>query len=152
MPFFLGSILAYILLPVVDFPRSPRAQVSQAGEVVASVVDSHRLCRRASALIAGTLAYFVPAVRSQGQVFVEEVLPNYFERVQAILTYDFPLSSWSRSPRRSRRTVNASLEKAVATLLTGVQKGIEVTLQHRLADDQLHSSAWSSSLSGCSMC
>jgi predicted PurR-regulated permease PerM len=78
-------------------------------------------------LIAGTLAYFVPAVRSQGQVFVEEVLPNYFVRVQAILTYDFG-ALLARIPPEIQTTVNASLEKAVATLLAAIQRGIEVTI------------------------
>ena len=126
LPFFLGSILAYLLLPVVDLldRRAPgflkRVRWSRPLAILIVYVAG-------IGLIAGTLAYFVPAVGSQGQVFTEEVLPNYFVRVQAILTYDFG-ALLARIPPEIQTTVNASLEKAVATLLAAIQRGIEVTI------------------------
>ena len=126
LPFFLGSVLAYILLPAVDFldRRAPRFLKLVRWSRPLAILVVYVI---AIGLFAGTLAYFVPAVRSQGQVFVEEVLPNYFVRVQAILTYDFG-SLLAQIPPEIQTTVNASLDRAVTTLLVAIQRGIEVTI------------------------
>jgi predicted PurR-regulated permease PerM len=126
LPFFLGAMMAYLLLPVVNFfdSHSPRflRRIHWSRPMAILLVYIVVI-----AIIAGIIAYFVPVVRSQSQVFAQEVLPNYFQRIQRIFTFDFG-ALLAQIPPEIQATVNASLDKAVATLLAGVQKGIEVTI------------------------
>ncbi len=126
LPFFLGSIMAYLLLPAVNFfdRHAPRFLRRRRWSRPLAILIVYII---GIALFAGTMAYFVPAVRSQGKIFIEEILPNYFVRIQGILTYDLG-SLLEQIPPEIQTTVNASLDRAMTTLLSAIQRGIEVTI------------------------
>jgi predicted PurR-regulated permease PerM len=126
LPFFMGSVLAYILLPLVNYidNHTPKFMRRTPWSRPLAILLVYII---GIALMAGVIAYFVPVVRNQGQYFIDQVLPNYFERLQRIMTYDFS-ALLAQIPPEIQTTVNTSLERAAATVLSTIQRAIEVTI------------------------
>ena len=126
VPFFLGLILAYLLLPMVNFLdyHAPgflrRKRWSRPLAIVLVYIAG-------IGLIAGILSSFVPVVVDQARIFAQGV-PGYSERFQDLLTYDFTALLEPISPE-IQSMVNANLEKASGAILEGVQKGLSATLR-----------------------
>ena len=124
VPFFLGLVLAYLLLPVVNFldSHAPRFMRKWARPVAIILVYMVGI-----AAIAGFFSYFVPVVVSQGNVFIE-VAPRYLDRLEGLLTVDLT-DLLARVPPQIEAMVNANLEKAVSVVLDGIQAGLGATLK-----------------------
>ncbi len=126
VPFFLGFILAYLLVPLVDFldRHAPR------------FLKRWKLSRRLAIIlvyllvlggIAGLLAYFIPALSSQAQEF-GRILPSYIRQAERLLTVDIQ-SLLERIPEGIRDTVETTVENAVVTLGETLRRGVEGTLR-----------------------
>lgn len=126
VPFFLGLLLAYLLLPVVNVmdrnaPRVLRARgLSRPLAIIIVYVVG-------IALTAGVLSYFIPAVSDQADVLVS-VLPTYLERVQGLLTYDLG-QVLEGIPPEIQEAINTNLQSALGTVWDGLQKGLQVTVR-----------------------
>jgi predicted PurR-regulated permease PerM len=126
VPFFLGLLLAYLLLPVVNVmdrnaPRLLRRRgLSRPLAIIIVYVVG-------IALTAGVLSYFIPAVSSQADVLVS-VLPTYVERVQGLLMYDVG-QILEGIPPEIQEAVNTNLQRALGTVWDGLQKGLQVTVR-----------------------
>ncbi len=126
VPFFLGSILAYLLLPAVNFldghaPRFLRRKRWSRPLAIILVYIA------GIALVAGILSSFVPVVMDQARVFAKGV-PHYLDRIQGLLTYDFT-ALLETIPPEIRSMVDANLEKAAGAILEGIQRGLGATLR-----------------------
>jgi predicted PurR-regulated permease PerM len=126
VPFLVGAVLAYLLLPIVDFldRRSPRLLRNWGWSRPLAIVLVYV---GGIGLFAGVLAYFVPAVGSQAESFVIAV-PSYFQYAQGQL-----LKLVESIPPDIQTVVKENLAKidlanAVGTLLNAVQKGLVVTI------------------------
>jgi predicted PurR-regulated permease PerM len=126
VPFFLGLLLAYLLLPVVNVmdrnaPRLLRLRgVSRPLAIIIVYVVG-------IALTAGVLSYFIPAVSDQADILVS-VLPTYVERAQRLFTYDFG-EILEGIPPEIQEAINTNLQKAMGTVWDGLQKGLQVTVR-----------------------
>jgi len=126
VPFFLGLLLAYLLLPVVNVmdrnaPRLLRLRgVSRPLAIIIVYVVG-------IALTAGVLSYFIPAVSDQADILIS-VLPGYVERVQGLLTYDFG-ELLEGIPPEIQEAINTNLQRALGTVWDGLQKGLQVTVR-----------------------
>ncbi len=126
LPFFLGLLLAYLLLPVVNVMDRNALRLLR-----------HRRLSRPLAIIivylvgialtAGALSYFIPAVTDQAEVLVS-VFPTYLERVQALLTLDVG-QMLEEIPPEIQEAINTNLQRALGTVWDGLQRGLQVTVR-----------------------
>ena len=84
IPFFLGLILAYLLLPIVNFidEHAPRFMRRRGWSRPIAIIIVYVV---GLGLVAGVLSYFVPEVSEQAKVFVKAA-PGYLEKVQSPVT------------------------------------------------------------------
>ncbi|MFH1084816.1 MAG: AI-2E family transporter [Chloroflexota bacterium] len=126
VPFFIGLILAYLLLPLVNFldRHAPRfLQRIGWSRPLAILLVYVAL----AGIVSGVLSYFVPLVSAQAKL-LQELVPAYWDRITLILSYD--LSPYLEGiPEQIRTAVDANIAKAADSLAKGVQKGIEVTFR-----------------------
>ena len=126
LPFFLGVILAYLLLPVVNW------------------LDSHapRLLRRwgwarplaillvyltGLGLVAGLLTVFIPAVIQQASLLAEAT-PGLLVRLEGLLSHDL-VELLDRIPPEIAQAVDANIQQAGSAVISAVQAGVGVTLR-----------------------
>jgi len=126
VPFFVGLIFAYMLLPAVNFldrhaPKFLRRK--RLARPLAILIVYIGL----AGIIAGMLAYFIPAVIKQANVFAAAV-PAYVRRINALLTEDLT-NFLERIPPEISKAVQANLDKATETLATALQKGVGGTIR-----------------------
>jgi predicted PurR-regulated permease PerM len=126
LPFFLGLLLAYLLMPVVDFidRHAPRAlQRRRLSRPLAIVIVYIVLI----GVVAGALSYFIPAITKQAEAF-GEVAPTYWERIQGLLVYDID-PFLEQIPPQIRTAIEANIEQASSTLANALQTGLTVTIR-----------------------
>ncbi len=125
IPFFLGFILAYLLVPVVDFlddhapPLVKRLNLSRKLAILFVYLVIF-------GLIAGALAYFVPVLTAQAQEF-GAVIPDYIDQIDRLLLVDIG-ELLERIPEPIREGVEDALQDAVTLLGDTIRRGIEGTL------------------------
>lgn len=126
VPFFLGVMVAYLLLPVVNFldRHSPRLLRRKGVSRPLAIIIVYLI---SSGLFAGMLAYFIPAVIKQADVFVA-VVPSYLKRLEALLTTDVA-AFLARIPPEIGSAVDANINRAAATLADALQRGVGGTLR-----------------------
>jgi predicted PurR-regulated permease PerM len=124
VPFFLGVFLAYLLLPIVNFFDSHAPKFLQRRRISRplAIILVYILLL---AVVAGVLAYFIPAVISQAKVF-GDVAPGYFKRLQSLVEDDLA-AFLNNVPPDIRKLVDTNLERASGALLDGLQMGLEAT-------------------------
>jgi len=128
VPFLVGALLAYILLPIVDFldRHSPRflRRIGWARPLAIVVVYIAAL-----GIVAGILAYFIPEVSRQAKTLGETIAPYLnIETVKSLWS-----DLWASIPEPVRQWIEANLpsvniQRTVETLLAAVQKGVWVTV------------------------
>jgi predicted PurR-regulated permease PerM len=126
VPFFLGLILAYLLLPIVNFldEHSPRfMRRRRIARPLAIVIVYIAVI----GVVAGFVSYFVPVVATQAEA-LSQVAPTYWRQIERLYTIDIT-EFLDRIPPEIREPIDANIARAGATLVDGVQKGIEVTLR-----------------------
>ncbi len=126
LPFFLGAILAYLLMPAVDFleHQAPKF-LRQTGWTRPLAIILVYLC--GIGLIAGMLSYFIPLVTEQANSMARR-LPYYADQIQKLVTYDIEPYLQEISPD-IRAAIDANIDRAVETLANALQKGLSGTLR-----------------------
>jgi len=126
VPFFLGLLLAYLLLPIVNFidRKAPRFMRRKGWSRPFAIIIVY-----ISGLgsVAGILSYFVPAVSEQARIFVQAA-PEYWKRVQGLFVYDLP-DLLENIPPEIQEMVNVNIQKAASTLLDAAQRGFMATVR-----------------------
>ncbi len=126
VPFLLGALLAYLLLPLVDWldahmPRFLRRW--RWSRPIAILVVYLVLL----GLVGGMLTIFIPTVVEQGAYLIEAA-PMLYTRIESLLSHD--LVEWlERIPPEIQETVNSSLQRASATVLDAVEAGLGATIR-----------------------
>jgi len=121
VPFLLGALVAYILLPMVDFldGHMPR------------FIRGRRFARSLSILIAylfviglivGIMSYFVPMVTSQAKTLGSQ-LPGLWRQVESLLAYDLDDLLAGISPQ-IQDTIRTNVEDALNSLVAAAQRGV----------------------------
>lgn len=125
IPFFLGLIVAYLLLPMVNFlDRHAPALLRRRG--IARPLAILLVYIAVLALTGGLVAFFVPVVSKQASILTAAA-PHFWDRIQGLLTYDVK-SLLERIPPEIQNTVNANLQQAAGTLMGALQRGLVVTI------------------------
>ncbi len=126
VPFFLGMLLAYLLLPVVNVMdrNAPRLLRYRGLSRPLAIIIVYLV---GIALTAGVLSYFIPAVTDQAEVLVS-VFPTYLERAQGLLTYDVG-QVLEGIPPEIQEAINTNLQSALGTVWDGLQRGLQVTVR-----------------------
>jgi predicted PurR-regulated permease PerM len=125
VPFFIGILLAYLLLPAVNYldQHAPKIMRSRGMSRPIAIIIVYVVL---IAFAAGLISYFVPAIGGQAQTLMEGV-PGYIEKVQNLVQYDVP-SLLENIPPDIQSAVQANLEKAAGTLVDALQRGLVVTI------------------------
>ncbi|NLX42895.1 MAG: AI-2E family transporter, partial [Chloroflexi bacterium] len=126
VPFFLGAVLVYILLPVVDglahvAPRPIRDR--HAARILAIVVVYIVIF----GLLAALLSYFIPELISQGQQLITQ-LPGLYAKVTANFSVDID-AYLDRIPQGIRSSVEQGVNTTIKAIGDALQKGIESTVK-----------------------
>jgi predicted PurR-regulated permease PerM len=126
VPFFLGFILAYMLVPLVDLidRHSPRFLRRWRASRKLAIILVYLLVLGG---IAGLLAYFIPTITTQAAEF-GGTLPGYLEQMDRLLTVDMQ-EMLDRIPDWISDSVENTVQNAVATLADTFRRGIEGTLR-----------------------
>lgn len=126
VPFLLGLVVAYIILPVVNWLDEhslkflKRKGVSRPLAIIIVYLV-------AIGIFVGMLAYFVPAVIEQGKGLGESI-PRYFDQLERLYLQDWP-DLMERIPPEISDPINTNIEKALGTLGDAIQKGVGGTLK-----------------------
>lgn len=126
VPFFMGLLLAYLLLPGVDFldRHAPRfLQRKRCSRPLAIII----MYIVVIGLVAGILSYFIPIVTKQAKVLIQAA-PSYLVRLQDLLTIDIE-DFLEKIPENIRAAVDANIRKAGETLADAIQIGLEMTIR-----------------------
>jgi predicted PurR-regulated permease PerM len=126
VPFFLGLLVAYLLLPAVNFldRHAPKFLRRHGWSRPLSIIIVYIV---GTGIITGMISYFVPLVSQQAEL-LREATPTLWRRVEGLLAYDFD-AQLERIPPQIRETLDANIATATRTLVSGIQKGLEVTLR-----------------------
>jgi len=126
VPFFLGAMLAYLLMPAVNFLdyHAPRPMRNRGWSRPVAIIITYVAVL---ALVAGVLAYFVPVISGQFEVLVK-AFPGYIERIDRLFTVDVQ-ALIERIPPEIQDAVNSNISKAIDTLVSALQKGVSATLR-----------------------
>ncbi|MEA3407034.1 MAG: AI-2E family transporter [Chloroflexota bacterium] len=126
LPFFAGMILAYLLIPVVNFldqhaPRVlQRKNISRPLAIVIVYIVG-------IGFVVGVVAYFVPVISQQMRAF-GKAAPYYFRQIQELLRYDV-VELLDSLPPAVRTWLEASIANLMNTLTNALQRGLEATIR-----------------------
>lgn len=126
LPFFLGVILAYLLLPAVNWLDSHAPRVLRRwgwSRPLAIVI----VYLAGLGVIAGILTVFIPAIIEQA-AYLAQMAPTLLVRLEGLLSHDL-VELLDRIPPEIQQTVDANLEKAAGAILDALQVGVGVTLR-----------------------
>ncbi len=124
VPFFLGSILIYVLMPIVDWLEA-HAPRFWRGKRVARTLAVVLVYILLLGLVAGVLTVFVPLFREQGASFVEEI-PGWIESVQRVITHDLP--QWlEKVPPELSTAIETNVENLFNQIIDSASAGLEAT-------------------------
>lgn len=126
LPFFLGLIVAYMILPAVNFldRRLPRWLRRKGWSRPLAIVIVYIV---GLGVIAGMLAYFIPVVIKQFNVLIA-AFPAYLKRIDLLLTHDVQ-AFLERIPPEISTAISINIEKAASTLADTLQKGVGGTIR-----------------------
>lgn len=126
VPFFLGAMLAYLLLPLVNFldGHAPRLLRRWGWSRPLSIVIVYLA---GLSLVGGMLTVFIPAIIDQATLLVNAA-PALYRRLEGLLSHDL-VELLDRIPPEIAEAVNTNIEKAAGAVLDAVQAGVGVTLR-----------------------
>ncbi|MBN1402024.1 MAG: AI-2E family transporter [Anaerolineae bacterium] len=126
VPFFLGLLVAYLLLPAVNFldRHAPRFLRNRGWSRPLAIIIVYIA---GIGIITGIISYFVPLVSQQAEL-LREAAPTLWKQIEELLAYDIE-AQLERIPPQIRSTIDANIANATRTIATGIQRGLEVTLR-----------------------
>ncbi|MHB1356352.1 MAG: AI-2E family transporter [Anaerolineae bacterium] len=125
LPFFLGLILTYLLLPIVHlFDRIIGRLIRR--KMITRTLSITIVFILSLALIVFILFNFVPVISSQLSALLRAI-PTLYGRVIQLLRTDWP-DFVSRIPPEFQEVVNSNLNQAVNEVLNAVQRGVLATV------------------------
>jgi len=125
IPFFIGLLLTYLLLPAVNYldRHSPKWLRQRGISRPMAIIIVYIILL---AFAAGLISYFVPVIGQQAETLAAAV-PGYVARLRDLLQYDVtPLLE--NIPPDIQNAVQLNLEKAAGTLGDALQRGLWVTI------------------------
>jgi predicted PurR-regulated permease PerM len=132
LPYLLGLVLAYLLLPLVNWLESHMpGRIRRLGAArVISILLTYLLV---IAVVAGVLAFFVPLVADQVKVLIQN-WPQLTSRVQDWGTrgfgwYNTIIDSLQSISPGWRETIENGLQNLAADAITTVQEGVIATIR-----------------------
>ena len=127
VPFFLGLLFAYLLLPVVSFfdQHAPRFLRRKGWSRPLAVVIVYVIVIGA---IVGIFFSIIPLVVKQFRDLAEVGTDYYLAHIEGLFSFDID-SLLDKIPESIRDAVDANLKTAGQTLAGALQKGIEVTFR-----------------------
>ncbi|MGI6375900.1 MAG: AI-2E family transporter [Anaerolineae bacterium] len=126
VPFIFGLLVAYILLPVVNWldDHAPRFLRRRALARPLAIVLVYLVV---IGIFVGMMSYFIPTVIEQGQGFGAAV-PRYLEQLERLYLYDLP-DFMERIPPEIGESINSNIQRAIDTLASAIQKGVGGTIR-----------------------
>lgn len=126
VPFMLGMIVTYIILPAVNWldAHAPRLLQRKSISRPLAIIIVYLLML---GLFVGLMAFFIPAVLAQAKGFGNS-LPRYLEQLEQLFVYDIS-GFLERVPPEISEPLNANIERAMDTLVNAIQKGVGGTLR-----------------------
>ncbi|MGI6379570.1 MAG: AI-2E family transporter [Anaerolineae bacterium] len=130
VPFLLGALAAYIMLPAVDF----------IDRHMPKFIRGRRFSRTLSILIVyilvlglttGGISYFVPLVTSQAATLTRR-LPRLWRQIESLLAYDLDDLLAGISPQ-IQETIRTNVTQALNSLVDAAQKGVLATVSQLTA-------------------
>jgi len=130
VPFLLGALAAYIMLPAVDF----------IDRHMPKFIRGRRFSRTLSILIVyilvlglttGGISYFVPLVTSQAATLTLR-LPRLWRQIESLLAYDLDDLLAGISPQ-IQETIRTNVTQALNSLVDAAQKGVLATVSQLTA-------------------
>lgn len=126
LPFFAGMILAYLLIPVVNFldQHAPRVLQRKSISRPLAIIIVYIV---GIGLVVGVVAFFVPVISQQMRAF-GKAAPYYFRRIQELLRYNV-VQLLDGLPPAVRTWLEASIANLTDTLTDALQRGLEATIR-----------------------
>lgn len=126
LPFFLGAIAAYLLLPAINFLDDHSLKFMRQRHISRplAILITYIVV---GAAITGLLSYFIPVVGQQAAILARRA-PSLWEDIESLLTVDVQ-QLLDRVPPNFAEGVDAGIQDALTTLSSALQTGIEVTLR-----------------------
>ncbi|NLT73118.1 MAG: AI-2E family transporter [Chloroflexi bacterium] len=126
VPFFIGAILVYILIPPVQFLQD-RAPRKIRGKRVARTLAIILVYLVVFGLLGGLLSYVVPELITQTQQLVSTV-PKLAENLSGRISFDVD-ALLERIPLAIRSSVEEGVQTTIRAVGDALQTGIEKTVQ-----------------------
>ncbi|MEN6479656.1 MAG: AI-2E family transporter [Anaerolineales bacterium] len=126
VPFVLGMVVAYIILPAVNF-LDQHAGKWLRRKGLARPLAIIVVYLVVIGLFVGLFAYFIPAVIEQGK-WLGESIPRYLEQLTKLSLEDWP-NLMARIPPEISEPINNTVDQALNTLASAIQKGVGDTLK-----------------------
>jgi predicted PurR-regulated permease PerM len=126
LPYILGLVLAYLLLPVVNWIHRHMPKKIRASGVARplSIIITYLVL---ISLIVGIFAFFVPLVIEQAQILIEN-WPELSEQVREL--WEESLGWYTENiPDQWEQTIETNLRDLADDIATAIQKGIVATVQ-----------------------
>jgi len=125
VPFILGALAAYIMLPMVDFvdAHMPKFIRGRRASRPLSILIVYILVL---GLVAGMMSYFVPLVTEQAATLSRR-LPALWRQIESLLEYDLDELLAGISPQ-IQETIRTNVTQALNSLVDAAQKGVVRTV------------------------
>jgi len=126
LPFFLGVILAYLLLPLVNWLEGHAPRLLRRWGL-ARPLAILLVYLTGLGLVAGLLTVFIPTMLEQATLLADAA-PGLVGRLEGLLSHDL-VELLERIPPEIADAVNANLQTAASAALDAVQAGVGATLR-----------------------
>jgi predicted PurR-regulated permease PerM len=126
VPFFVGLVLMYVLLPLVNLidRHSPAFLRRKRWSRPIAILITYAIV---IGVVAALLSGFLPTLFDQGSVLVSAI-PRYYLKLENLITVD--LRDWlDEIPDPVAEFINTNLERAQTVLTEGIQKGLGATFR-----------------------
>jgi predicted PurR-regulated permease PerM len=126
VPFLIGGVLAYIMIPAVDFLHShaPRALRGKRVTRTLAIILVYILF---FGLLGGLLSYFIPELIAQMQQLIRTI-PELYRPLDSRLATDLE-ALLERIPEGIRSSVEEGFQTAIRAIGDTLQRGLQRTVQ-----------------------
>ncbi len=126
VPFFLGAVMVYILVPMVDFlqAHAPRPIRGRHSARILAIVLVYIVF---FGLLAGLLSYFIPELITQTQQLISTI-PQLYTNLASDFVIDID-GFFERIPEGIRSSVEEGVNTTIKAIGDAVQRGIQTTVK-----------------------